>query len=64
MKPERKMEIKTERLTLRPVQPGDEMEIHEYAGDQNITMMFYPGKTSGEYTCMITKSDWEKNRLR
>ena len=26
------MEIKTKRLTVRPIQAGDEKEIHEYAG--------------------------------
>lgn len=35
------MEIKTERLTLRPIQVGDEKEIHEYAGDKSITMCFW-----------------------
>ena len=36
-----KIELKTERLTLRPVQLGDENQIHEYAGDKEITMMFW-----------------------
>ena len=35
------IELKTKRLTLRPVQLGDEKEIHEYAGDKEITMMFW-----------------------
>ena len=35
------MEIKTKRLKLRPIQTGDETEIHEYAGDKDITMMFF-----------------------
>ncbi len=29
------MEIKTERLILRPVQIGDEEEIHDYTGDKS-----------------------------
>ena len=33
------MEITTKRLTIRPVQIGDEKEIHKYAGDKNLTMM-------------------------
>ena len=37
----KKIELKTERLTLRPIQPGDENQIHEYAGDKEITMMFW-----------------------
>ena len=49
MKVRGEMEIHTKRLTLRPVQPGDEAEIHEYAGDQDITMMFWlPNKTIAE----------------
>ena len=36
-----KTELKTERLTLRPIRLGDEKAIHEYAGDKDITMMFY-----------------------
>ena len=35
-----KTELKTKRLTLRPVLLGDEKEIHEYAGDKEVTMMF------------------------
>ena len=56
------MEIKTKRLTLRPIRIGDENEIHEYAGDREITMMFWRPNdtfTSGEYTCMITRDEWE-----
>ena len=36
-----KFELKTERLTLRPIRLGDEEAIHEYAGDKGITMMFF-----------------------
>lgn len=32
--------IATKRLTLRPIQPGDEKAIHEYAGDKCLTMMY------------------------
>ena len=35
------MELKTKDLVLRPIRVGDETQIHEYAGDQNITMMFW-----------------------
>ena len=43
------MKIKTERLTLRPIQVGDEKEIHEYAGDKSITMCFWlPNETFEE----------------
>lgn len=42
-----KKELKTKRLTLRPVQLGDEKEIHEYAG---------------EFTCLITREEWKKNQ--
>ena len=38
------MVIKTKRLVLRPIQIGDEKEIHE--------------KTSGEYTCLISRDEW------
>ena len=45
-----KQEIRTKRLVLRPVQAGDEYEIHEYAGDKDITMMFYLPNESFEET--------------
>ena len=54
------MEIKTERLTLRPVQPGDEMEIHEYAADQDITMMFYLPHETFEETADFVKRNAEE----
>ena len=44
------MELKTKRLTLRPIQLGDETEIHEYAGDKSITMMYYLPNESFEET--------------
>ena len=51
------MEIKTERLTLRPVQPGDETEIHEYAGDRDITMMFFlPNETFRETADFVRRN--------
>ena len=43
------MEIQTERLTLRPVRSGDEDAIYRYAGDPDITMMFFlPHETPEE----------------
>ena len=56
------MEIKTERLTLRPIRVGDEKEIHEYAGDKSITMMFYLPNDTFEETADFVKSnvaEWE-----
>ena len=51
------MEIKTERLILRPVRPGDETEIHEYAGDRDITMMYFlPNETFEETADFVKKS--------
>ena len=55
------MELKTKRLTLRPVQLGDEKEIHEYAGDKEITMMFWLPNDSFEETAEFVKrnaADW------
>ena len=57
---ETKIEIKTERLTLRPVQLGDETEIHEYAGDKEITMMFWlPNDTFEETADFGEDLDYE-----
>jgi len=51
------MEIKTKRLILRPVRIGDEKEIHEYAGDKEITMMFWlPHDTFEETTDFVKKN--------
>lgn len=47
--------LKTNRLTLRPVQLGDEKEIHEYAGDKEITMMFWLPNDTFEETCDFVK---------
>ena len=58
----RKMEIKTSRLTLRPIQIGDEAEIHEYAGDKDITMMFFLPNDTYEETCEFVRknaAEWE-----
>ena len=50
------MEIKTERLILRPIRIGDENEIHEYAGDTEITMMFWlPNETFEETADFVKK---------
>ena len=56
------MEIKTKRLKLRPIQTGDETEIHEYAGDKDITMMFFLPNDTFEETCEFVKrnvSEWQ-----
>ena len=51
------MEIRTKRLTLRPVQFGDEHDIHQYAGDKDITMMFFlPNETFDETVDFVKKS--------
>ena len=55
------MELKTKRLTLRPVRIGDEKEIHEYAGDKEITMMFWLPNDTFEETADFVKraaQDW------
>ena len=54
-----KTELKTERLTLRPVRLGDEKAIHEYAGDKDITMMFYLPNETFEETLDFVKSNAE-----
>ena len=56
------MEINTKRLTLRPIQLGDETEIHEYAGDKGITMMFFLPNDNFVETCDFVKrnvSEWQ-----
>ena len=56
------MELKTERLTLRPIQPGDEKDVHEYAGDKDITMMYYlPNETFEETVDFVKRSADEWN---
>ena len=54
------MEIKTKRLTLRPVQLGDETEIHRYAGDKDITMMFWLPNETFEDTVDFVKRNVEE----
>ena len=54
------MEIRTKRLTLRPVQPGDETEIHEYAGDKDIAMMFWLPNETLEETADFVKRNVEE----
>ena len=54
--------INTNRLTLRPVRLGDENEIHEYAGDKDITMMFYLPNDTFEETCDFVRrnaTEWD-----
>lgn len=56
------MELKTERLVLRPVRLGDEAEIHEYAGDPDITMMYWlPNETFEETAAFVRQcaAEWE-----
>ena len=56
------MEIKTKRLTLRPIRIGDENEIHEYAGDRELTMMFWlPNNTFEEMVVFVKRNaeEWE-----
>ena len=56
------MELKTKRLTLRPIQLGDEKAIHEYAGDKSITMMFFLPNETFEETCDFVRENaaqWE-----
>ena len=60
LEPQAKREIRTERLTLRPVQTGDEAAIHEYAGDRDITMMFYLPNETFEETCDFVKRNVEE----
>ena len=54
------MEIKTKRLTLRPIHIGDENEIHEYAGDREITMMFWLPNDTFEETVDFVKRNAEE----
>ena len=54
------MEIKTKRLTLRPIRIGDENEIHEYAGDREITMMFWLPNDTFEETVDFVKRNAEE----
>ena len=53
------MELKTERLILRPVQPGDEAGIHAYAGDRDNTMMFFLPKTFDETVEFVRRNALE-----
>ena len=54
--------IKAERVILRPVQESDLEAVHEYAGDNEITMMmFLPNETKEETEKFIRNSiaDWK-----
>lgn len=56
------IELKTPHLTLRPVRVGDEKQVHEYAGDKGITMMFWLPNDTFEETCSFVKENaqtWE-----
>ena len=54
------MQISTKRLTLRPIRIGDEEAIHEYAGDRDITMMFYLPNETFEDTATFVKKNAEE----
>ncbi|MCR5324095.1 MAG: GNAT family N-acetyltransferase [Lachnospiraceae bacterium] len=54
------LEIKTKRLTLRPIRVGDEKEVHEYAGDKGITMMFYLPNDTFEETAEFVRKNAEE----
>lgn len=59
------MELKTERLVLRPVNFGDEKAIHEYAGDKEITMMFWlPNETFEETENFVKNAvnEWKSEK--
>ena len=56
------MEITTKRLTIRPIRAGDEKEIHEYAGDKSLTMMYFlPNETFEETAAFVRENaaEWE-----
>ncbi len=55
-----KMKITTKRLTLRPIQAGDEKEVHEYAGDRSLTMMFFLPNDSFEETVDFVRRNAEE----
>ena len=57
------MELKTKDLILRPIRLGDEEQIHEYAGDKDITMMFWLPNVSFEETCDFVRRCDEKSLL-
>ncbi len=54
------MKIQTKRLTLRPIQTGDEKAVHEYAGDQSLTMMFFLPNDTFEETAAFVKENAEE----
>ena len=54
------MEIKTKRLTVRSIQVGDEKEIHEYAGDPGLTMMYFLPNETFEETERFVKENAEE----
>lgn len=56
--------INTERLVIRPVQPDDAKNIHEYASDKSITMMMFLPNESIEETKGFVEyavNEWEKD---
>ena len=57
------MELKTNDLVLRPIRVGDETQVHEYAGDKSITMMFWLPNDTFEETCdFVRRNDDEWKR--
>lgn len=58
------MIIKTKRLTLRPIRVGDEKAVHEYAGDPDLTMMYFlPNDTFEETVAFVKENaeEWESD---
>lgn len=54
------MKIMTKRLIIRPIQIGDEKEIHEYAGDKSLTMMYFLPNETFEETAEFVKKNAEE----
>ena len=57
---EMEIKIKTKRLILRSIRIGDEKEVHEYAGDKDITMMCWLPKDTFEETADFVKKNAEE----
>lgn len=57
-----KIILTTRRLTLRPIQQGDEEAVHAYAGDKSLTMMYFlPNDTFEETADFVRKNAEEWN---
>ncbi|MBO4484363.1 MAG: N-acetyltransferase, partial [Lachnospiraceae bacterium] len=55
--------ITTERLVIRPIEPGDCEAVHRYAGDPSIDMMLFLPKTEEETREFVAYAvaEWEKD---